>query len=217
MPDFTIYIGNRNYSSWSLRAWLALKATGAAFDEVLIPLQQPQSRTELLRLSPSGRVPVLMHGGLVLWESLAIGEYLAELFPAAQLLPEDRSARALARVAAAEVHAGFHALREHFPMNMRSSFPGRGVTPEVQAEINRITASWRDYRRHFASGGNFLFGHFTLADAMYAPVVSRFRTYAVEIEPEAQAYADAVWAMPAMQEWLAAARKEPMIIDAAEF
>jgi glutathione S-transferase len=217
MPDFTIYIGNKNYSSWSLRAWLPLKLTGAPFEEVLIRIKEPQSRAEMLRHSPSGRVPVLHHGDLVLWESLAIGEYLAELFPAARLLPADRAARAVARAVAAEIHGGFHALRSHFPMNMRSSFPGRGVTPEVQAEVNRITATWRDCRKQFGAGGPFLFGHVTLADAMYAPVVSRLRTYAVEIEGEAQAYAEAIWALPALQEWLAAARNEPMMIDEAEF
>ncbi|HEX3499002.1 MAG TPA: glutathione S-transferase family protein [Stellaceae bacterium] len=217
MADITIYLGNKNYSSWSLRPWLALKQTGAEFAEELIPLSEANTRSTILRYSPSGRVPALTHGGLTVWDSLAICEYLAETFPAAQLWPADLAARAVARAVSAEMHSGFAALRNHLPMNMRSSFPNRGVTPEVQADINRITAIWRDCRKRFGEGGPFLFGGFTNADAMYAPVVSRFRTYRVELEEEAQAYADAVWALPALQEWLTAAKNEPMIIESAEF
>lgn len=217
MPDIKIYLGNKNYSSWSLRPWLALKQTGVDFDEELIPLSEATTRSTILRYSPSGRVPALIHNGLTVWDSLAICEYLAESFPAAQLWPADAAARAVARAVSAEMHSGFAALRNHLPMNMRSSFPNRGVTPEVQADINRITAIWRDCRKRFGEGGPFLFGGFTNADAMYAPVVSRFRTYRVELEEEAQAYADAVWALPALQEWLTAAKNEPMIIESAEF
>jgi glutathione S-transferase len=217
MADITIYLGNRNYSSWSLRPWLALKQTGAAFDEEVIPLSEPTTRSTVLRFSPSGRVPALKHNELTVWDSLAICEYLAETFPQAKLWPEDKAARAVARAVSAEMHSGFAALRDHLPMNMRSSFPNRGVTPEVQADINRITAIWRDCRKRFGADGPFLFGGFTIADAMYAPVVSRFRTYKVELEEEAQAYTDAVWALPALQEWLTAAKNEPMIIESAEF
>jgi glutathione S-transferase len=217
MADITIYLGNKNYSSWSLRPWLALKQTGAAFDEEVIPLSEPTTRSTILRYSPSGRVPALKHGELTVWDTLAICEYLAENFPEANLWPADKAARAVARSASAEMHSAFSALREHLPMNMRSSFPNRGVTPEVQADINRVTAIWRDCRKRFGEGGAFLFGGFTIADAMYAPVVSRFRTYRVELEEEAQAYSDAVWALPALQEWLTAAKNEPMIIESAEF
>jgi glutathione S-transferase len=217
MADFTIYIGNKNYSSWSLRGWLALKHTGVAFEEEVIPLDEANTRANILRRSPSGRVPALRHGDQIIWESLAIGEYLAELFPTARLWPSSARARAAARAVSAEMHAGFAALRNHLPMNLRSSFPSRGVTPEAQADINRITASWRDCRKRFGEGGEFLFGHFTVADAMYAPVVSRFRTYKIELEAETQGYADAVWALPAMQEWAVAARNEPMIIERHEF
>ena len=217
MADFTIYIANKNYSSWSLRAWLMLKQTGAEFAETLIPLREATTRANILRHSPSGRVPALHHGDLVIWDSLAIGEYLAEIFPAARLWPEDIQARAVARSASAEMHSGFAALRSHLPMNMRSSFPHRGVTQEAQADINRITALWRDCRKRFGGDGGFLFGHFTIADAMYAPVVSRFRTYKVELEPETQLYADTVWALPSVQEWLTEARNEPMIIEDSEF
>ena len=217
MAEFTIYLGNKNYSSWSLRPWLALKQTGAAFDEEVIPLSEAATRSTVLRFSPSGRVPALKHNELTVWDSLAICEYLAETFPAAKLWPDDKAARAVARAVSAEMHSGFAALRDHLPMNMRSSFPNRGVTPEVQADINRITAIWRDCRKRFGAEGAFLFGGFTIADAMYAPVVSRFRTYKIELEAEAQAYADAVWALPALQEWLTAAKNEPMIIESAEF
>jgi glutathione S-transferase len=217
MADITIYLGNKNYSSWSLRPWLALKQTGAPFDEEVIPLDEPTTRSTVLRFSPSGRVPALKHNELTVWDSLAICEYLAETFPQAKLWPEDKAARAVARAVSAEMHSGFAALRNHLPMNMRSAFPNRGVTPEVQSDINRITAIWRDCRKRFGASGPFLFGGFTIADAMYAPVVSRFRTYKIELEEETQAYTDAVWALPALQEWLTAAKNEPMIIESAEF
>ncbi len=217
MADFTIYIANKNYSSWSLRGWLMLRQTGAPFTEVVIPLEEAATRPTILRYSPSGRVPALHHGELVVWDSLAIGEYLAELFPEAQLWPQEAKARAVARSASAEMHSGFAALRSHLPMNMRSSFPNRGVTPEAQADINRITALWRDCRRRFGAGGEFLFGHFTIADAMYAPMVSRLRTYKIELDQESHRYAEAVWALPSLQEWLTAANNEPMIIEKYEF
>jgi glutathione S-transferase len=216
MAEFTIYIGNKNYSSWSLRAWLMLKQTKAAFDEVVIPIGQPTTRAEILRYSPSGKVPALIRGGVTVWESLAIGEYLAELFPQAQLWPQEREARAAARAVSQEMHAGFLPLRRHFPMNMRSIFD-REIIPEIQGDIDRITALWHDCRKRFGAGGNFLFGHFTIADAMYAPVVSRFRTFKVPLDDGADAYAAAVAAWPPYQEWLAAARKEPMIIEQWEF
>lgn len=218
MPDLTIYLGNKNYSSWSLRAWLVLKHTTVAFNEVVIPLYESTSRATLLKYSPSGRVPVLQHGALTVWDSLAICEYLAEAFPAFELWPKDAAARAVARAVSAEMHAGFEALRRHLPMNVRSSFPDRDVTPEVQLDINRVMSVWRDCRARFGEGrGDFLFGHFTIADAMYAPVVTRFRTYKVELEREAEAYCGAIMALPAMQEWMAAARNEPMVVEQFEF
>ena len=218
MADFTLYIGNKNYSSWSLRGWLMVKASGIAFEEILIRLRQPNTKAEVLRHSPSGRVPALVHGNLSVWESMAIGEYLAELFPDANLWPRNRAARAVARSVSTEMHAGFSALRNHFPMNVRSSFPNRASTPEVQADIDRITAIWHDCRTRFGKGGPFLFGdHFTNADAMYAPVVSRFRTYKVDLDAGAQAYCEAVWSLPPMQEWAAAAKNEPWVIEDSEF
>jgi len=217
MAEFTLYIGNKNYSSWSMRGWLMMKASGGEFEEVLIRLRQPTTKAEVLRHSPSGRVPALVHGDVTVWESLAIGEYLAELFPQAKLWHPDRSARAMARSISTEMHAGFSALRTHFPMNVRSSFPNRTPTPEVQADMDRITAIWHDCRTRFEKEGPFLFGDFTNADAMYAPVVSRFRTYKVELDAEAQAYCDAVWSWPAMQEWAAGAKNEPWVMEDSEF
>jgi glutathione S-transferase len=218
VADLTIYIGNKNYASWSLRAWLALKSTTVDFDEVLIPLYQATSKETLLKYSPSGRVPALHHGDTVVWDSLAICEYLADSFPNFGLWPKDPAARAVARAASAEMHSGFQALRQQFPMNVRSSFPGREFSPEAQADINRVMAIWRTCRTRFGEGnGDFLFGGFTIADAMYAPVVTRFLTYKIELEREAEQYCETIMALPAMREWAAAARNEPMVVDAFEF
>jgi glutathione S-transferase len=198
-----------------------LKATGVAFDEVVIPLYEPQSRAEILRYTPSGKMPTLVHerkpvGPVTVWESLAIGEYLAEIFPQAGLWPKDPEARAHARAISNEMHAGFLPLRRHFPMNMRSVFD-REIIPEIQGDIDRITSLWRDCRQRFGKGGDFLFGSFTIADAMFAPVVSRFRTFKLPLDGEIEAYARAITAWPAYQEWLAGARNEPMIIEQWEF
>jgi glutathione S-transferase len=218
MADLTIYVGNRNYASWSLRAWLALKATGAAFEEVVIPILVPGSKETLLKYSPSGKVPALHHGDIVVWDSLAICGYLADIFPEAGLWPTDPAAKAMARSISAEMHSSFMALRREFPMNIRSSFPGREISPEAQTDINRVMAIWRQCRNRFGEkNGDFLFGPFTIADAMYAPVVTRFRTYKIDLEREADAYCEAITALPAMQEWAAAARNEPMVIDQYEF
>ncbi|HEY9621104.1 MAG TPA: glutathione S-transferase family protein [Crinalium sp.] len=213
MAAFTLVIGNKNYSSWSLRAWLTLKQAGLDFEEVRIALSQPDTREQLLRYSPSGRVPVLIHEGLVIWESLAICEYINELTPDRHLLPKDPKARAIARAVSSEMHAGFQRLREHMAMDCRSRFPGQGRAPGVQEDIDRITTLWRETRQQFGNSGDFLFGSFTYADAMFAPVVSRFVTYEVALDPISQAYADAIWALPTMQEWLTAAEAEPEVIE----
>jgi glutathione S-transferase len=217
MPELTIVVGNKNYSSWSMRGWLALKITGQSFDEEVIPLDEATTKAAILKHSPSGRVPALKHRDVVIWDSLAICEYLAETFPEAKLWPAEKSARALARSVSAEMHSGFGALRAHLPMNIRSSYPNRGVTPEVQADVLRIQAIWHDCRRRFGGDVPFLFGDFSAADCVFAPVVSRFRTYKVELETESQAYADAVWAHPAVQEWALAATNEPWINEKYEF
>jgi glutathione S-transferase len=207
-----LYIGNRNYSSWSLRAWLVLRRTEAAFHEVVIPLDRADSARKLHATSPSGRVPALEHGDTTVWESLAIAEYLAEQFPSARLWPREPRGRAVARSVSAEMHAGFAALRTHMPMDMRARYPGRGRTPAVAADIERIVALWNDCRRRFGAGGEFLFGHFTIADAMYAPVVSRFVTYGVGLEGAAAAYRDALWRWRPLREWVEAAAQEPWVI-----
>jgi glutathione S-transferase len=213
----TLIIGNKNYSSWSLRAWLAVRQAGLEAKEIVIPLDEPGYKTEILKHSPSGRVPCLIDGDLKIWDSLAIGEYVAERVPEAGLWPDDLGVRAIARAVSAEMHSGFSALREHMPMNVRSRFPKEGRKPGVQEDIDRIRAIWRGCRSRHGADGPFLFGRFTIADAMYAPVVSRFRTFAVELGAEEQAYADAVWELEAMRAWADAAEDEPMVIDDAEF
>ncbi|MBK8062868.1 MAG: glutathione S-transferase family protein [Betaproteobacteria bacterium] len=201
-----LVIGNKNYSSWSLRPWLAMKVAGIAFEEERIPLYLPESKARILAVNPAGKVPCLVDGALRVWDSLSILEYLAETHP--QLWPADRAARALARSVSAEMHSGFAQLRTHMSMNIRRSLPGRGRTPESLAEAARIMALWSDCRARHGAGGPFLFGAFSNADAMYAPVVLRFRTYAVELPPDCDAYAQAVLALPAMREWIAAAERE---------
>lgn len=204
-----LVIGNKNDSSWSLRPWLALRVAGVAFDEVRIPLYREDSRAELLRWSPAGKVPVLRHGEVSVWDSLAICEYAAEvLAPGAGLWPAERAARAHARSIAAEMHAGFSALRSALPMNLRARVR-LPVELAVRADVDRVVALWEDCRARHGAGGPFLFGTFTIADAMYAPVATRFRSYGVLLPPGAQAYADALWALPAMQEWTTAGIAEP--------
>jgi glutathione S-transferase len=217
MTTLAIAIGNKNYSSWSLRGWLALKATGRPFDEVVIPLGQPGSRERILAHSPSGRVPALRHDGAIVWDSLAIAEHLAAAFPEARLWPEDGAARAHARSVSAEMHSGFAALRTHMPMNVRARLPGVGRTIGSLEDIERIQASWTDCRVRYASGGPFLFGPFTVADAMYAPVVLRFRTYDVRLEGALRAYSDAILAHPAVDEWTRAAEKEPWALSGEDY
>lgn len=217
MSEFTIVLGNRNYSSWSLRAWLMLAQTGAEFSETVIPLDRADTRDQIRRYSPSGKVPVLLHGDRTIWESLAIGEYLAELFPDCGLWPAEQGARAHARAVAAEMHAGFAALRAHFPMNVRSSFTGRAASAEAQQDINRVAAIWRDCRSRFGGDGDYLFGDFCIADAMYAPVVTRFQTYGLATDETAAAYCSAVRDWPAMKKWAESAANEPWIVDYAEF
>jgi glutathione S-transferase len=217
MAEFTIYIGNKNYSSWSLRPWLALRHTGAAFEEVMILLDQPDAAVNIRRRSPSGRVPVLQHGALAIWESLAICEYLAELFPAARLWPEDREARAHARAVSNEMHSGFAELRKNLPMDMSRRWPLGNKLTKAGRDVERIAAIWAECRARFGSqgangSGEFLFGGFTIADAMFAPVVSRFVTYAPPLDPVCSAYVAALQRWPAMQDWAAAATAEPWVI-----
>jgi glutathione S-transferase len=201
-----LIVGNKNYSSWSLRPWLAMKVAGIAFTEVRIPLYAPDSKQKILSYSPAGKVPCLIDSNLSVWDSLAICETLAEKHP--ELWPRDAAARAVARAVSAEMHSGFPNLRTHMSMNIRKRHPGKGRTPEVLADIARITAMWSDCRERFGKDGPFLFGPFSIADAMYAPVVLRFRTYDVDLPSDCRAYSDAVLALPALQEWMAAATAE---------
>lgn len=216
MPRLTLAIGNKNYSSWSLRPWLVLHQANLGFDEIRVPLYVPGSAETLARWSPSGKVPALHDGEVVVWDSLAICEYLAERYPEKSLWPADVAARAVARSVSAEMHAGFSDLRSAMPMNCRARFPGEGMTEGSRRDIERVVAIWNDCRKRFGHGGDFLFGQFTIADAMYAPVVLRFVTYGVALEGAARAYADAILALPAMQAWLASSREEAEVIDAFE-
>ena len=209
MADPILVIGNKNYSSWSLRPWIAMKVLGIPFVERRIALYTPGAKEQILRDSPSGKVPCLVHGNLRVWDSLAILETLAEMRP--ELWPGEPARRATARSACAEMHAGFAALRQHMSMNVRRRYPGKGRTPEVLADIARIVAVWSECLAaagESARRGPFLFGAFTAADAMYAPIVLRFRTYEVELPAICRAYADAMLELPAMQEWIAAAERE---------
>lgn len=216
MPALTLAIGNKNYSSWSLRPWLLLRQAEIPFEEVRIPLYTPDAVEQLLRWSPSGKVPALHDGAVVVWDSLAICEYLAERFPGKGFWPADTAARAMARSVSAEMHAGFGELRSTLPMNCRRTVVGRAIGEGARRDIERVMAIWNDCRSRFGAGGPFLFGPFTIADAMYAPVVLRFATYGVALEGAARLYAEAITALPALQEWLAASRQETESIEAFE-
>jgi glutathione S-transferase len=202
----TLVIGDKAWSSWSLRPWLALRVAKIPFTETGIRLRRPDTPEQIARHSPSGRVPVLKHGGLTVWDSLAICEYSAELAPEAKLWPEDRASRAAARSISAEMHSGFHALRKEFPMDFHARAAGRVPSVEAEADVRRVVDIWSAARRNYGAGGPFLFGAFTIADAMYAPVATRFRTYSIDLaafgdDGTAAAYAQTVLTMPEMQEW----------------
>jgi glutathione S-transferase len=205
--ELELVIGTMNLSSWSLRPWLALRATGYPFRERKIFLDRPDSKDRLRAASPTARVPALIDGDLVLWESLAICEALAEWFPRAGLWPEDAGARAFARSAAYEMHGGFVDLRRELPMNLRARIV-REPSAAARADIERITSLWRECRGRFGGGGEYLFGGFTIADCMYAPVVTRFRTYGVAVDEVCQAYCEAVLGRPDVRAWYAGAAVE---------
>lgn len=217
MAELFLLTGNKKYSSWSLRPWLVLKQIGIAFDEKLVALHQPDTTPNILKYSPSGRVPFLRHGKVEVWESLAICEYLAEAFPAARLWPKDVATRAHARAASNEMHAGFNDTRRYLPMDVSQDLAGESTTKSriehVQGEIDRIQEIWIGCRRRRESDGPFLFGHFTVTDGMFAPMVTRFWTYGVKLKPEPADYVAAIMSLPAMKEWVEAARREPWVID----
>jgi glutathione S-transferase len=216
MEELTLIIGNRNYSSWSLRAWLAMRVAGLNFEEIVIPLDQPDTASRIGEFSPAGRVPILRHGDRAVWDSLAICEYAAELAPDARLWPGDRVARAVARSVSAEMHSGFTALRGALPMNIQADRPGVSIANDVQADIDRVCRIWGDCRREFGAGGQFLFGEFSIADAMFAPIASRFHSYRIAVDEVARAYMEAIRMLPAMQEWSAAAAAEPWVLAREE-
>ena len=208
MTALTLVVGDRNLSSWSLRSWLTLKMAGAVFKEIPVRLRQPDTKTEIAKYSPTGKVPVLIHGSLRIWESLAICEYVAEMFPEAHLWPADAATRALARATATEMHGGFTDLRKAMPMDVGARRPGEGLTPEVADDIRRITTLWSECRERFGAHGPFLFGDFSIADAMYAPVATRFVTYDVTLDDDCARYVRTLLALPPMQAWIAAAAQE---------
>lgn len=203
-----LVIGNKNYSSWSLRPWLGLKVADIAFEEILLNLYEPDALSKRLAYSPTGKVPFLIDGAIKVWDSLAISEYVAEKFPEKQLWPREVEARAWARSISAEMHAGFASLRGSLDMDIRAR-QKVDITSQVQADIDRIVSIWTDCRTRFGTGGSFLFGEFSWGDAFYAPVVMRFVTYGIALPSVAQAYADTILSLPALQDWIATAQTEP--------
>ena len=214
MAKATLTISSKNYSSWSLRGWLMTRFSGLPFDEVAVAPDDPSARAEILLISPTILVPCLRHDGATIWDTLAIGEYLNEAMPDSGLLPADRIERAHCRSISGEIHSGFTTLRASLPVNLKGHFPGFKIWTRAQADIDRVWIIWRECLAR--SGGPFLFGERTMADAMYAPVVTRFMTYDVKIEPRLKTYADAIMAMPEMVEWVEAAKAEPEEIEELE-
>jgi glutathione S-transferase len=208
MSKLHLVIGNKNYSSWSLRPWIAMTMARLPFTETVIQLDAPDTKRLLGEHTKAGRVPVLQHGKLTVWESLAIMEYLAETFPEKKFWPTGKAARAIARAISNEMHAGFSALRNACPMNLRREKKPVPMSDAARADCQRIIALWRDCREAYGKGGKFLFGKFSIADAMYAPIVTRFDTYAVPVDKDTRAYMDAVMNTRAFREWKEAALKE---------
>ena len=211
MAKTILTISSKNYSSWSMRGWLLAKFAGLPFEEKIVSADDPSVRAEILLLSSSILVPCLTHNGIEIWDTLAIAEYLNEVKPKAGLLPEDRAARARCRSVCGEMHSGFSALRSALPMNLKAHFPNFKVWSRAKADIDRITEIWRDCLKTY--GGPFLFGKRSIADAMYAPVCTRFVTYDVKLDKECAAYCKSIMALPEVKEWIAAAKLEPEDID----
>jgi len=214
MAKATLTISSKNYSSWSLRGWLLTKFSGLEFDEIITSPDDASARAEILLLSSSILVPCLRHEGATVWDTLAIAEYLNEVMPHAGLLPADRVLRAHCRSICGEIHSGFTTLRASLPVNLRGHFPNFKIWSRAQADIDRVSTIWRECLAR--SGGPFLFGERTMADAMYAPVVTRFTTYDVKLEPTLKAYVGTITAMPEMQQWIEAAKAEPADIEELE-
>jgi glutathione S-transferase len=213
MHELELIIGNKTYSGWSMRPWLALRHAGVEFRETRVPLYIPGYKGKVLEHSPSGKVPALRHGAVTLWDSLAICEYLAELFPFAKLWPETVANRAMARSMSAEMHSGFSSIRTALPFNCRAQGRHVALTAAVADEIARVHGLWRSCRQHHAEAGPWLFGAFTIADAMFIPMALRFVTYGVVLGPIEQAYLDTILGHPPVQEWIAAARQENEVVE----
>ena len=212
-----LVIGNKNYSSWSMRPWLALRANDIAFEEIFVPLYTGAAdKRRLLDFTRSGKVPALIDGDVTIWDSLAIIEYVAERFPDARLWPEDRASRAQARSISAEMHSGFMALRNECGMNLHRPIRAIALSADARANVARIQEIWTDCRERYGKLGPFLFGRFGAADAMFAPVVHRLRTYAIAVGPAAQAYVETMMALPAFQEWTRAGLAETLVIEQFE-
>ncbi len=210
-----IYLANKRYSSWSMRPWLVLHALGFTFEESVIPLKREETKARIGAVSPSGKLPCLTHGGIAVWESLAIIEHLAESFPDKAIWPKDRAARAHARAISNEMHGGFMALRQALPMNLGKRFATPVLSEDAKANVARIEAIWRDARKRFGQGGKYLYGAFSAVDAMYAPVVTRFDTYGVPVADDTRAYMDAILSHPSFVTWRQAGLAEPW--DIAEY
>lgn len=216
MAKLQLVIGNKNYSSWSLRPWMALTMAGIPFDERLIHFGDPHFAREVKKISAAGKVPILVHGKLVIWETLAILEYLAETFPDKNLWPKPKAARAMARAVSSEMHAGFSNLRNACPMNLRRPKKPVAMSEATNADVARIEALWRSCRKAHGKGGKFLFGRFCNADAMFAPVVTRLDTFAIPIAKDTRTYVDAVMATKAFQAWKSDGIKESWIVPEDE-
>ena len=216
MSNLKIIIGEKNYSSWSLRGWLAVAHTGLAFEEISLALDTPEFYAKIDEINPSRKVPALYHGDILIWDSLAIIDYCARIAPDRFWWPEGDAAYARAKSIVAEMHSGFPALRAHAPMNMRGRWSGLKVSEAVQTDIDRILTLWRDCRADFGSGGAFLFGEFSAADMMYAPVVSRLKTYSIPVDPVSAAYIETVHTHDIFKRWRDAALQEKSIVRADE-
>jgi glutathione S-transferase len=217
MSALRLVIGNKNYSSWSMRPWLAMRASNIAFEEVFIPLYTGNTdKQRILGFTRSGKVPALIDGDVTVWDSLAIVEYVAERFPQARLWPEDRARRAHARSISSEMHSGFLPLRHQCGMNLHRPVGAIALSADAKADIARIEQIWLECRERYGKSGPFLFGAFSGADAMFAPVVHRFRTYAIEVAAEAKAYMDTMMVLPAFQEWTRDGLAETLVIEKFE-
>lgn len=209
----TLFIANKAYSSWSMRPWLLMASMGIPFEEVVIPMARPDSKKKMLKHSPVGKMPALKDGDVIVYESIAVIEYIAEKYPQKNIWPKNKAARALARSLSAEMHAGFQALRQHCPTVFRRPVKARELTPEAALDVARLESAFANTRKAYGRGGPFLFGKFTAVDAMFAPIVTRLHIYDIKVSKTTRAYMDAIMALPAYQAWIKDAAKEKWAIE----